>query len=286
MLCAQQLRRRRHSEERRSGAAAAVVFTPPKRATQSERRAAARKPVRRLLRGRDRRRSGADSRRDRGSAAGGRGCRAGRASSTAHCATATRRRWRGSGCRLSILPRLALSPSLHVACAPSLRVRSPRILAGLCLDSVAWQAVLGALARTATTPAAMKDDGTLLWTAAIFHPSCSRPFRRDCRPLPPVATRSARDFAELILALEPCNPRKGRRPWQRRPRRERADAPAAQGSRGPLRGGARGARHAQDDRAAAGQLAAVPTRRRHLSDGRQDQVRRRDHARSTSATVA
>jgi hypothetical protein len=58
----------------------------------------------------------------------------------------------------------------------------------------------------ASTPAAMKDDGALLWAAAILPPELIGSFQEAIAELPPVATRSARDLAELILALDALQP--------------------------------------------------------------------------------
>ena len=61
----------------------------------------------------------------------------------------------------------------------------------------------------ADTPASLKDDGTLVWTAALLPAAMLPSFIAMMAPLPPAATRNARDFAELVLALEtpPTQPR-------------------------------------------------------------------------------
>ena len=46
-----------------------------------------------------------------------------------------------------------------------------------------------------------KADGTLLWTAAVLPPELQASFQDAIAALPPLATRSARDFSDLILAL-------------------------------------------------------------------------------------
>ncbi|MBV8651949.1 MAG: hypothetical protein JO255_10820, partial [Alphaproteobacteria bacterium] len=70
-----------------------------------------------------------------------------------------------------------------------------RLLAGDAL-----QATLRHL-HEATTPAAMKDDGTLVFTAALLPEALLAPFLEMIAPLPPAIGRPARDFAELTLAL-------------------------------------------------------------------------------------
>jgi hypothetical protein len=102
------------------------------------------------------------------------------------------------------LPGLALSASLH---SLALHLSGPvaaHLGRGL-LGSAAWRTILD-FRKNATTPAAMKDDGTLLWTAAILPPDLLTSFQDAMADLPPVATRSARDFAELILALDALQP--------------------------------------------------------------------------------
>jgi hypothetical protein len=61
----------------------------------------------------------------------------------------------------------------------------------------------------ADTPASLKDDGTLVWTAALLPSELLASFIAMMAPLPPAATRSARDFVDLVLALEtpPTQPR-------------------------------------------------------------------------------
>jgi hypothetical protein len=73
------------------------------------------------------------------------------------------------------------------------------------LDAAAWRAVLKAR-REATTPGAMKDDGTLIWTAAILPPRLLAAFQDAISTLPPIGTRSARDFSDLVLALDALQP--------------------------------------------------------------------------------
>ncbi|HEX6000369.1 MAG TPA: DUF5691 domain-containing protein [Hyphomicrobiaceae bacterium] len=68
------------------------------------------------------------------------------------------------------------------------------------LDAAAWRAVLEER-RQATTPAAMKDDGTLIWSAAILPCGLLPAFQNAIADLPPAATRSARDLSDLMLAL-------------------------------------------------------------------------------------
>jgi hypothetical protein len=99
---------------------------------------------------------------------------------------------------------LALSASLHWL-ALHLSGPVPLDLGRALLGSVAWWDVLGRR-KAASTPAAMKDDGALLWAAAILPPELVAAFQEAIAELPPVATRSARDLAELILALDALQP--------------------------------------------------------------------------------
>jgi hypothetical protein len=76
------------------------------------------------------------------------------------------------------------------------------------LHSAAWQATLQRF-KEATTPAAVKDDGALVWTATVL-PAGLLPSLQDMlAPLLPTTTRSARDFAELVLTLETMQPQQG-----------------------------------------------------------------------------
>jgi len=60
--------------------------------------------------------------------------------------------------------------------------------------------------KEATTPAAMKDDGTLVWTATLLPPELLGAFQQAITGLLPGTTRSARDFADLALALDTLQP--------------------------------------------------------------------------------
>ena len=68
------------------------------------------------------------------------------------------------------------------------------------LGSAALQAALQRL-QDADAPRSLKDDGTLLWTAAVLPAGLLASFIAMIAPLPPAATRSARDLADLVLAL-------------------------------------------------------------------------------------
>ena len=81
----------------------------------------------------------------------------------------------------------------------------PADIATALLDSVAWQAALQRF-KEATTPAAMKDDGTLIWTAAILPVELLASFQAMLSPLSLATARSARDFTELVLTLETVQP--------------------------------------------------------------------------------
>ena len=74
------------------------------------------------------------------------------------------------------------------------------------LGSAAWRAVVERR-KEATTPAAMKDDGTLIWTAALLPSGLLATFQEAVSSLLPVTTRSARDFADLVLMLDTLRPR-------------------------------------------------------------------------------
>jgi hypothetical protein len=89
--------------------------------------------------------------------------------------------------------------------ALSLSGSAPLEFGRLLLEAPAWHAVLKER-QEATTPAAMKDDGTLIWTAAILPPELHPAFETAIAALPPVATRSARDFSDLMLALDALQP--------------------------------------------------------------------------------
>jgi hypothetical protein len=54
----------------------------------------------------------------------------------------------------------------------------------------------------ADTPTAMKDDGTLIWTAAVLPTALLASFLAKLEPLSPATTRAAREFAALVLALD------------------------------------------------------------------------------------
>jgi hypothetical protein len=56
--------------------------------------------------------------------------------------------------------------------------------------------------QEADTATAMKDDGTLIWTAAVLPPPLLAPFLAKLEPLLPATTRAAREFAALVLALD------------------------------------------------------------------------------------
>ncbi|MBO0756582.1 MAG: hypothetical protein J2P54_12015 [Bradyrhizobiaceae bacterium] len=55
--------------------------------------------------------------------------------------------------------------------------------------------------QEADTPSAMKDDGTLIWTAAVLPTSLLASFLAKLEPLLPATTRAAREFVALVLAL-------------------------------------------------------------------------------------
>jgi hypothetical protein len=77
------------------------------------------------------------------------------------------------------------------------------------LGSAAWRGELKEF-NEAKTLAALKDSGpTLIWTAAVLPPELQPAFQEAIAPLPPVATRSARDFSDLVLALGALELRKG-----------------------------------------------------------------------------
>jgi hypothetical protein len=80
---------------------------------------------------------------------------------------------------------------------------------GKCLlGSATWQTAVEHLAEAAT-PAAMQDDGTLIWTAAVLPSQLLPTFREATAALLPATTRSAREFADLMLTLDMLQPRQG-----------------------------------------------------------------------------
>jgi hypothetical protein len=66
--------------------------------------------------------------------------------------------------------------------------------------AAAWEAVLERI-QLADSSHAAKDDGTLVWTAAVLPPALLASFVERLALLPPAAAHTARDFAELRLAL-------------------------------------------------------------------------------------
>jgi hypothetical protein len=56
--------------------------------------------------------------------------------------------------------------------------------------------------QEADTAIAMKDDGTLIWTAAVLPTPLLASFVAKLEPLLPATTRAAREFAALVLALD------------------------------------------------------------------------------------
>ena len=69
------------------------------------------------------------------------------------------------------------------------------------LNSDVFEAALQRL-QEADTATAMKDDGTLIWTAAVLPTSLLASFLAKLEPLLPTTTRAAREFAALTLALD------------------------------------------------------------------------------------
>ena len=69
------------------------------------------------------------------------------------------------------------------------------------LGSAAFRAALQRFGDT-TTPSAMKDDGTLVFTAAVLPAALVPAFLATITPLHTVTARTSRDFADLVLALE------------------------------------------------------------------------------------
>jgi len=98
----------------------------------------------------------------------------------------------------------SLMPMLH-ALALDLSGPVPPEFGKLLLESAAWRAVLERR-KEAATAGAMKDDGTLIWTAAILPPERMAAFQQAIAELPPISARSARDLSDLVLALEALQP--------------------------------------------------------------------------------
>jgi Family of unknown function (DUF5691) len=64
----------------------------------------------------------------------------------------------------------------------------------------AWHEAVQQIAA-ATTPAAQKDDGRLIFTATLLPRAVLPSFVAQLSPLPPGASRAARDFCDLVQAL-------------------------------------------------------------------------------------
>jgi Family of unknown function (DUF5691) len=101
--------------------------------------------------------------------------------------------------------RFPVAPHLQWL-AENLTGSAPAEFGKTLLGSAAWQAVVERL-QEATTPAAMKDDGTLIWTAAVLSSGLLATFQEAISGLLPVTTRSARDFTDLVLTLDTLKPR-------------------------------------------------------------------------------
>jgi hypothetical protein len=96
--------------------------------------------------------------------------------------------------------RFSVAPLLQWL-AENLTGPVPAEFGKMLLSSTAWRAVVERL-KQATTPAAMKDDGALIWTAALLPLGLLATFQAAVSGLLPVTTRSACDFAELVLTLD------------------------------------------------------------------------------------
>jgi hypothetical protein len=73
------------------------------------------------------------------------------------------------------------------------------------LAAPAWIDTIKAF-REATTPAQLKDDGRLIFTAVLMPRATMPAFIRSLAHLSPASTRSAKDFADLVLALPDTAP--------------------------------------------------------------------------------
>jgi hypothetical protein len=93
-----------------------------------------------------------------------------------------------------------LAPQLAWLAGSVAGMASPELGRAL-LSSPTWRAIVEGL-KEATTPAAMKDDGTLVWTAAVLPPELLPAFRDAIAALLPITTRPALDLADLALALD------------------------------------------------------------------------------------
>jgi hypothetical protein len=106
------------------------------------------------------------------------------------------------GARLLASPALSGSVVMPLAIAARLPLE-PEMAARL-LAAAAWKnAVSGVV--DAAGPAGPKDDGRLIFTATLMPREVMSAFIESLAPLPLVATRAAKDFADLILAL-PARP--------------------------------------------------------------------------------
>jgi Family of unknown function (DUF5691) len=98
--------------------------------------------------------------------------------------------------------RFSVAPLLQWF-AENLTGSVPPEFGNILLGSAAWQAFIQRV-KEATTSAAMKDDGTLIWTAALLPSELLATFRDAVSGLPPITIRSACDFADMLDALRPC----------------------------------------------------------------------------------
>jgi hypothetical protein len=96
----------------------------------------------------------------------------------------------------------AESPAHVLACLASNMTEPASLDFGHCLlGSDVFEAALQRF-QEADTPTAIKDDGTLIWTAAVLPTSLLASFLAKLEPLLPATTRAASEFTALVLALD------------------------------------------------------------------------------------
>lgn len=99
-----------------------------------------------------------------------------------------------------LLSSKTLPAHLLMPLATKARVTLAEAEAEQLLASPAWAETIKAF-REATTPAQIKDDGRLIFTAALMPHATIPAFVQSLAEQSPASTRSAKDFADLMLAL-------------------------------------------------------------------------------------
>jgi hypothetical protein len=99
-----------------------------------------------------------------------------------------------------LLASRALTGSLVMPLASAARLPLDPDMAARLLAAPAWNNALSGVTEDAG-PAGPKDDGRLIFTATLMPREVMPVFIESLAPLPLAATRTAKDFADLILAL-------------------------------------------------------------------------------------